>query len=299
MKKVFYLILVLSLIGISTSNAYYDKDINNKENIEILLNEVGKDYDDPETSSQVTKLPWRNNSKFLYLKESYNTPILMAAFVAVLNDPLPGEEFNVKHSASMIRGKLVKPGHVFSQNKEIGPYTKEKGFKEGASYSSGEVVMTEGGGVCKIATVLYNLAVLSNLEIVERYNHSMPINYVPYGQDATVYYGSKDFKFKNISSGNILIWSKLIGNKLYMAFYGEEKAPEIVWEHSITNEIEPGKKYIKNKDLKKGQFIERVKGLKGATVKSNITIKYPNGDIYKKNMGISLYNPLPNIIEAN
>ena len=37
----------------------------------------------------------------------------------------------------------------------------------------------------------YNVAVLSNLKIIERHNHSMPVPYVPYGQDATVAYGSK------------------------------------------------------------------------------------------------------------
>lgn len=300
MKRLFYLTLVFSLLTINlshTSSIYY-KDVKNKET-KILLDKIDKNYDNPNVSSKVTNLPWRNDSKFLYAKEKHNTPILMTAYVAVLKDPLPSEESNVKHAASMVREKIIKPGDVFSQNKTIGPYTKKRGFKEGSSYSAGKIVMSEGGGVCKIATTLYNLAVLSNLEIVERYNHSMPINYVPYGQDATVHYGSKDFKFKNTTDGNILIWSELIGNKLYMGFYGTENPPKVTWDHIITDKIEPGVKYIKNETLKNGEMIEKVKGLEGATVKTTITIEYPNGDISIKNMGISKYNALPSIIEIN
>lgn len=300
MKKLFCIILVLNIIGIKFSNAssIYQPDIKDKD-MEILFNKIEEDYDNPEESSPVTNLPWRNETNFLYQKEKYNTPFLMAGFVAVLKNPLPGEEANVTHSASMVRGQVLEKGETFSQNKTLGPYTIEKGFKEGASYSGGKIVMTTGGGVCKIATTLYNLAVLSNLEIVERYNHSMPINYVPYGQDATVSYGSKDIKFKNTTNGNILIWSELIGNKLYMGFYGSERPPNITWNHTTSNIQKPGKKYIKNKSLKKGQMIEKVKGLPGATVKSTTTIEYPNGDISIKNMGISNYNPLPSVIEIN
>lgn len=300
MKKLFCIILVLNLVAINISNAssIYQPDIKDKD-MEILFNKIEQDYDNPEVSSQVTNLPWRNDTSFLYQKEKYNTPFLMAGFVAVLKDPLPGEEANVAHSASIVKNQVLKKGETLSQNKMLGPYTIENGFKEGASYSGGKIVMTTGGGVCKIATTLYNLAVLSNLEIVERYNHSMPINYVPYGQDATVAYGSKDIRFKNTSAGNILIWSELIGNKLYMGFYGSEKPPKVTWDHTTTGIIEPGKKYIKNKSLKKGEMIEKVKGLQGATVKSTITIEYPNGDVTIKNMGVSSYNPLPSIIEIN
>ena len=99
--------------------------------------------------------------------------------------------------------------------------------------------MTEGGGVCKIATTLYNLAVLSNLEVIERHNHSMPVNYVPYGQDATVAYGVKDLRFKNTTENSILIWAEMIGNRLYMGFYGSEKPPKVIWNHEVSNVTTP------------------------------------------------------------
>lgn len=267
--------------------------------VEIILSTVNDDYDIPDISGPVNNMPWRNDKEFLDAKEKYDTPILMAGFCAVLINPLPGEGHNVATAAEYAKKQVIKPGEIFSQNKSIGPYKKGRGFKEGSSYISGNIVMTEGGGVCKIATSLYNLTVLSDLEIVERHYHSMPINYVPYGQDATVSYDVKDFKFKNNTDGNILIWSKLIGHRLYMGFYGTEYSPEVEWTHEVTDIVKPSVKYVKNEELEPGSSVVKVKGLDGAKVKSHITITYRDGTVKMKKMSPSYYSPLPELIEMN
>lgn len=309
-KNIFILINLSTLLFPSiypmtyNSNSVLDKGLfyknpKNDHIIEYKLNKVNSNYDIPEISSQVYNLPWRNNDEFLKAKDKYNTPILMAGFCAVLKNPLPGEEYNVGLAAESINGKVIKPGNIFSQNSTLGPYNEKNGYKEGATYVNGKIVMDTGGGVCKIATTLYNLAVLSNIEIKERYNHSMPINYVPYGQDATVAFGVKDFRIKNNTEGNILIWSKLIGNRLYMAFYGTEHPPTVIWEHEITDIVSPSVKYIKNESLEKGEMKTVIMGLDGATVKSKILIHYKDGTIEPRDMGISRYMPLSELIEIN
>lgn len=287
-------IFILTLTILVSKNIYAEN-----HDLEVLLNNVYENYDIPDTSGPVDNLPWRNNKDFLKAKEKYNTPVLLTGFCSVLKNPLPGEEYNVKFASEKIKGIVIKPSETFSQNSSIGPYTKAKGYKEGASYIGGNIVMTEGGGVCKIATTLYNLAALSNLEIVERHNHSMPINYVPYGQDATVAYGIKDFKFKNNNNSPILIWSKMIDNRLYIAFYGNIKPPQVVWDHQVTNTMEAPIKYIKNENLKSGEMITVLNGMDGATVKSTITITEKDGSFAIKNMGTSHYSPLPKVIEMN
>ncbi len=272
-------------------------DINSKP--EFMINKRDNRYDVPDKSGEVSNMPWRNDKEFLKAKDKYNTHVLIAGFCAVLKNPLPGEEYNVNLASQKIKGQVIKASKIFSQNSTIGPYTKIRGFREGASYIGGNIIMTEGGGVCKIATTLYNLAALSNLEIIERHNHSMPVNYVPYGQDATVAYGVKDFRFKNTTEDSILIWAEMIGNRLYMGFYGSEKPPKIVWNHEISNIIPPPVKYIKNENLNSGEMKTVLGGMDGATVKSTITIFYNDEHYIIKNMGISHYQPLPKVIETN
>lgn len=104
---------------------------------------------------------------------------------------------NLILAANKINETVVMPGEIFSYNTVVGKRTIAAGYKEAAIYVQGKVVDGLGGGICQIATTLYNAAVYADLEIVERRNHQFVPSYVGASRDATVVYGSTDFKFKN------------------------------------------------------------------------------------------------------
>ncbi|MBR3162628.1 MAG: VanW family protein [Clostridia bacterium] len=104
---------------------------------------------------------------------------------------------NLKLAASKVNGTVVLPGQTFSYNAVVGERTIAAGYKEAAVYQDGQVVQGLGGGICQISTTLYNAALYANLDIVERRNHQFVPSYIGAGRDATVVYGSQDFKFKN------------------------------------------------------------------------------------------------------
>lgn len=249
-------------------------------------------------SGPTSTVPWENDPQFISAKEKNGCPVLMAAYKTVLKDPLPGEEYNVHLAADYISGTVVAPNHIFSQNKIAGPYTADRGFRRGPTYKGTKVYTTVGGGVCKIASTLYNVSVLSNLSIVERYSHSMPVPYVPYGQDATVYYGVKDLKFRNTTQSPILIWAKGIDNSLYIGFYGQAKPPKVVWGHEVLKVYKAPKFYQKNPNLLPGTQNILHEGMDGAIIKSWVTIAYPDGSTERKKMGKCYYDPLPYVIEV-
>ncbi len=248
-------------------------------------------------SGPETTLPWENESEFIKARTENNTPLLMAAYRTVLHDPLPGEEYNVHLAARMLDGIVVKPGEVFSQNQSIGPYTESKGFQKGPTYIGNSLTTTIGGGVCKIASTLYNVSVLSDLQIVERYSHTMPVPYVPYGQDATVAYGVKDFKFKNSTSFPVMIWAQGIDNILYIAFYGSNAPPKVEWHHETLERTKAPVTYKDNPDLGAGTEKVVLEGMDGAFINSWVTVSKPDGTVTTKQMGKSFYSPMPYIIE--
>lgn len=213
----------------------------------------------PILSGPVTVLPWDNEEAFMKAKYANNTNKLIAAYKRVLLDPLVGEEYNV-----LLAAKLIT---------------------------------TTGGGICKVATTLYNVAVLSNLPILERHYHNMPVSYTPYGQDATVSYGSYDFRFKNDTSSQILIWAQGIDDTLYIGFYGNYTPPKIEWLHETLDVNKTTAIYVKNKKLEPGSLRTVVHGMDGKKVKSSVKITYPDGTQKTKSMGISRYKPLPYVIE--
>ena len=108
---------------------------------------------------------------------------------------------NALLAARLVNGKVLKPGEVFSFNRIVGPRTVYRGFGKGQSVVKTmygyEVASDIGGGVCQTSTVIYQAAKKTNLKILERHAHSLPVGYAPPGEDAAVAWGSLDLKFKN------------------------------------------------------------------------------------------------------
>lgn len=104
---------------------------------------------------------------------------------------------NLILAANKINGLVLMPGETFSYNKIVGERTISAGYKEAPIYVEGRVENGVGGGICQIATTLYNAVLYANLEIVERSNHQFVPSYANASRDATVVYGAIDFKFKN------------------------------------------------------------------------------------------------------
>lgn len=138
----------------------------------------------------------------------------------------PSRTTNLKLAANKINGTVLLPGETFSYNKVVGERTIAAGYKSAAIYQNGEVVDGLGGGVCQISTTLFNAALFANLDIVELHNHQFVPSYVGAGRDATVAYGSKDFKFKNSRKYAIKLECSVSGGVAKFKIYGLKEDPE-------------------------------------------------------------------------
>lgn len=133
---------------------------------------------------------------------------------------------NIAIAASKIDGTVLYPGEELSVADTIGPLTGKNGYKLAGAYENGQVVESYGGGVCQVSTTLYNAVILAELEITERFNHSMVVDYVPQSQDAAIAGDYKDLKFVNNQDTPIYIEGYTVGKDLYFNVYGEETRPE-------------------------------------------------------------------------
>lgn len=149
--------------------------------------------------------------------------------------------YNLRLAASRIHGKRLNPGEVFSYNQNVGRRTSQQGFRMAPVILDGKLVPDWGGGVCQVSSTLYNAALLSDLEIVDRSNHGRAIGYVPLGFDATVVDGQIDFKFRNNLKRPILIHSALGNDELTFAVLGDRRdiPPPIELDYVVLKVIEP------------------------------------------------------------
>jgi len=162
-------------------------------------------------------------------------PDLLASFSTKYTASNRDRTTNLRLASNKINGTVILPGETFSYNTVVGERTIAAGYKEAAVYQNGQVVNGLGGGICQISTTLYNAALFANLEIVERRNHQFVPSYVGAGRDATVVYGSQDFKFKNNRSYAIKIESSVEGGIAHVNIYGLREDNE--YDVSISAQI--------------------------------------------------------------
>lgn len=132
---------------------------------------------------------------------------------------------NVDTGARHISGTVLYPGEEFSTYAKVAPYTYENGYRTGKAYSNGEVIDSIGGGVCQVSTTLYNAVIRAELEITERYAHSMNVSYVPLAADAAMAGTYKNLKFKNNTDAPIYIEGSTYNRNITFTIYGQETRP--------------------------------------------------------------------------
>ncbi len=156
---------------------------------------------------------------------------------------------NVANGCRLLNGITMYPGDEISALESITPFSEDNGYYMAASYLNGQVVDSLGGGICQVSTTLYNAVLLAELEVVERYNHSMIVTYVDPSADAAIAESSgKDFKFKNNLDYPIYIEGYTTPDKhITFTIYGVEtrdSSREVIYESEVIERIEPDSEVI-------------------------------------------------------
>lgn len=104
---------------------------------------------------------------------------------------------NMRNVVRAINGKVIQPGKTFSLNRATGKRNASRGYRKSIVFSGSRQVYGYGGGTCQVVSTLFNTALLANMTITERHNHSQSVSYIAPGRDAAVAGSSKDLRFKN------------------------------------------------------------------------------------------------------
>ena len=266
-------------------NAYYQKDP-----FKIFPHEEGTDLAISlesaqkllETDKDVYEIKLAHKEPEITTNEigSEAFPDLLAKFSTTYIQSKVNRTTNLKLASNKINGVVILPGETFSYNKTVGPRTVAAGFKEAGVYSGGEVVDGLGGGICQISSNLYNIVLLSNLEIVERENHQFLPGYVGAGRDATVVYGSLDFKFKNTRDYPVKIVSSVGNGYVHMSLYGTKQDNEydVSIQTTVLSTIYPKTVYEDTTTLAEGKTKVKDSGQNGCKSKTYRVLK-KNGKV--------------------
>ncbi|MFH1709661.1 MAG: VanW family protein [bacterium] len=132
----------------------------------------------------------------------------------------PNRLHNIKVATGRLNNRIIVSGETFSMLDSLGEFSPQRGFKEAFVLLNSELEPQFGGGSCQIATTLYNAALLSGLNIIERHNHGIYFTIYPLGRDASIYTGTRDLKISNNTNHPIMIKGKAADKKLTFKVYG-------------------------------------------------------------------------------
>lgn len=144
----------------------------------------------------------------------------LAVFSTTMAGSSASRSNNITLAARVLDNTVVLPGETFSFNERVGQRSLEKGYTEAPTISGKNLTLDLGGGVCQVATTLYNAALQNDFPIVEHFNHTTFAKSLANTKDATVAYNQLDLKFKNNLSHPIVIHSFLNNNAVVVEIYG-------------------------------------------------------------------------------
>lgn len=222
---------------------------------------------------------------------------------------LPPKKHNIQLAASRLNGVVVAPGAMFSFNKEVGSTSLDAGYQVGWGIAAGgsgghQTVPSVAGGICQVATTLFQTVFWSGYQIEERNWH---LYWIPsytsrgiVGLDATVDEDSGlDFKFINTTENHLLIQSWIDASlNVNFALYGTRPSWQVKIESlPRTDVVEPeeGTLIQEEASLPKGQRIAVESAQAGFNTTVVRRVIDSDGDDRTLRM-VSRYRPARNVI---
>ncbi len=157
---------------------------------------------------------------------------------------LAGRSANQVHNAGRaardIDGIIIPSGGTFSFNDHVGSRDSGKGYERAPMINDlGYLQDIPGGGICQLATTIYNAALYAGLEIVERHAHSRAVSYVPPGRDATIASWRKDLKLRNPHNAPLVLRIRIEKHRMTASFWSTEDKTFQVEIYSDSIPLEP------------------------------------------------------------
>ena len=191
--------------------------------------------------------------------------------------------YNVGLLVRYLDGYVIPPKAVFSFNTAVGPRTAERGFREGQAIENGLLVKSIGGGVCQVATTVFDAAFLGGYSILERHNHSFYISHYVKGLDATVADGGFDLRFANDTDHAIVIRTSMTPKTMTVVFLSHPTGRTVSWKAGVeSNFSEPKTRHIADSETPAKTIEQQTLGERGFDITVRRIVKNADGSVLRE-----------------
>lgn len=188
-------------------------------------------------------------------------------------------------------------GGLWSFNDVAGNCNEDAGFLPAGAITGDEYIEEAGGGICQVATTVFNAVYDAGYAVPSRTNHSLYVASYPAGRDAAVSYPDLDFVWRNDTASDVLLRATYTDSSITVTLYGVD--PGFIVSSETGDWVEGEKhatKTIVDDTLTPGTSYPKTAGTDGMEITVVRTVKSKDGSVIRKDAFASTYSPVTEVI---
>lgn len=223
----------------------------------------------------------------------------ISSFTTEYNDSpsTANRRHNIHTAADLLNNSIARAdGGEWSFNDTVGEANEEAGFQAAHAIINGEYDDAIGGGICQVATTVFNAVYEAGYPVTERRNHSLYISSYPTGRDAAIAYPDLDLTWVNDGTSDVLMRSRYTDSSLTVTLYGVDPGYVVSTQTGDWETGEPFKKRTKvDESEPEGTRYVKTAGADGRSVTVHRTVRDRAGNVLHEEDFTSNYAPIDEV----
>lgn len=205
---------------------------------------------------------------------------------------------NIHLAADLLNDSICfANGGTWSFNETTGDCNEEAGFLDAGAIREGEYVDEVGGGICQVATTVFNAVYEAGYPVVKRAAHSLYMASYEEGRDAAVNFPDLDLIWSNDTTSDVLVRTSYTDTTITVALYGVNPGYTV---KTKTGDWEEGKPYrivVKvDEERSPGSMKVETVGTNGKSISVVRSVYDRDGNFLRDATFNSYYNPIDKVV---
>ena len=205
---------------------------------------------------------------------------------------------NIHTAANLLTNSIITAnGGSWSFNDTAGEATEDKGYQDAGAIIGGEYSDAIGGGICQVATTVFNAIYDAGYPVTERHNHTLHIESYPEGRDAAIAYPYMDLVWENDSTSDVLLVMSYTNSSVTCTLWGVDPGYEVSTDYGDWQEGEPySVQYRTDDTVASGTEYVETTGVNGSSISITRIVKDSDGKVLHEDLFESNYSPKNQVI---
>lgn len=204
---------------------------------------------------------------------------------------------NIALVSQLLTDSTVGPGERWSFNETAGECNADRGFLGAGAIVDGVYDDAVGGGICQVATTVFNAVYESGFPVATRHNHSLYIANYPAGRDAAVSWPDLDLVWENDSESAVLVRVTCANSSVTATLYGTSPGYQTgtkvgTWQTGEKHGI----KTERDNSLAPDVRSVKTRGTDGSTISVVRTVRNKAGEVLHEDLFVSEYDPVTEVV---